>query len=84
MKMAGPISLLLSLPIWVCACSWTAKPSVVQVPVVVRGERSFGGASPMPPKPHKPLATTGDLVNRLTYTEGSLVTCSAQVDGIRK
>jgi hypothetical protein len=38
----------------------------------------------MPPKPHKPLATTGDLVNRLTYTEGALVTCSAQVDGVRK
>jgi hypothetical protein len=38
---------------------------------------------PCPKKQRKPLVTTGDIVNRLIYTEGALDTCSAQVDGIR-
>lgn len=38
---------------------------------------------PCPKKQRKTLVTTGDIVNRLIYTEGALATCSAQVDGVR-
>jgi hypothetical protein len=81
-KMCGPTSLLLSLPI--CACSWTGKPAAVTAPVVIRESVAAVLLRPCPPKSRKPLATTGDLVNRLTATEGALATCSAQVNGIRK
>jgi hypothetical protein len=82
MKTYAPILVLLSLLI--SGCSWTAKPVVVSVPVVVRETVPAALLLPYPPKSRKPLATTGDVVNRLTYTEGALATCSAQVDGIRK
>ena len=39
---------------------------------------------PCPAKQRKPLVTTGDLVNRLVYTEGALDTCAAQVAGIAR
>lgn len=82
MKTCGPISLLLSIPI--CACSWTAKPAIFSAPVVIRERVPAALLRPCPPKSRMLLATTGDLVNRLTYTEGALATCSAQVDGIRR
>lgn len=28
--------------------------------------------------------TTADIVSRLTYTEGALAVCAAQIDGIRR
>ncbi|NGO50410.1 Rz1-like lysis system protein LysC [Allomesorhizobium camelthorni] len=62
----------------------TDEPMVVTAPVVIRETVPAALVRPCPPKSRKPLATTGDLVNRLTYTEGALATCSAQVDGIRK
>lgn len=39
---------------------------------------------PCPPKSRKPLVTTGDVVDRLLYTEGALDVCAAQVRGIAK
>lgn len=39
---------------------------------------------PCPKKQRGPLKTTGAVIDRLTYTEGALATCAAQVDGIRK
>ncbi|RWQ35865.1 MAG: hypothetical protein EOS20_17495 [Mesorhizobium sp.] len=39
---------------------------------------------PCPAKQRKPLVTTGDIVNRLIYTEGALAVCAAKVDGVRK
>ena len=81
MKTCAPISVLLSLPI-LSGCL-TSKPAVVTAPVVVRESVPAALVRPCPPGQRKPLVTTGDIINRLTYTEAALATCSAQVDGIR-
>lgn len=80
--MCGPISALLCLPI-LSGCL-IAKPKVVTARSVVRESVPAALVRPCPPRQRKPLVTTGDIVNRLTYTEGALATCAAQVDGIAK
>jgi hypothetical protein len=52
------------------------KPEIIdrKVPAVL--------LRPCPPKSRKPVITTGDVINRLVYTEGALATCSAQVAAI--
>lgn len=79
--MCGPISALLCLPI-LSGCL-TAKPAVVTARSVVRESVPAALVRPCPPRQRKPLVTTGDIVNRLIYTEGALATCAAQVDGVR-
>ena len=71
----------LSLPI-LTGCL-TSNPTVVTAPVVVRESVPAALVRACPPKQRGSLKTTGDLVNRLTYTEGALATCAAQVDGVR-
>lgn len=68
-----------------CGCSLTGKGGVV-VSEAVRPRDKVPAAltKPCPPKSRKPLVTTGDIVNRLIYTEGALATCAAQVDGVRR
>lgn len=61
----------------------TSKPRVVTASAVIRETVPAALVKPCPKKSRKPLATTGDIVNRLTYTEGALATCAAQVDGVR-
>lgn len=80
--MFGPISALLCLPI-LTGCL-TNKPQVVTATTIIRDEVPAALLRPCPPRQRKPLVTTADIVNRLTYTEGGLAICSAQVDGIRK
>jgi len=80
--MCAPILLALFLPI--SACSLTSKPSVLVQHSVTKERVPSALIAPCPKKQRKPLVTTGDVVNRLIYTEGALATCSAQVDGIRK
>lgn len=63
-------------------CS-TVKPAVVAAPQVIREQVPAALTRPCPKKRRGQLNTTADIVNRLTYTEGALDTCSAQVDGIR-
>ena len=69
------------LPIWT-GCS-TVKPAVVTAPQVIRETVPAALVRPCPKKQRGSLKTTADVVNRLTYTEGALDTCSAQVDGVR-
>lgn len=71
----------LSLPI-LTGCL-TSKPAVVTAPEVIREAVPAALTKACPPKQRGPLKTTGDVVNRLTYTEGALATCTAQVDGVR-
>lgn len=71
----------LSLPI-LTGCL-TSKPAVVAAPEVIREAVPAALIKACPPKQRGPLKTTGDVVNRLTYTEGALATCTAQVDGVR-
>lgn len=80
--MFGPICLALCLPI-LTGCL-TSKPQVVTATTIIRDEVPAALLRPCPPKQRKPLVTTADIVNRLTYTEGALATCTAQVDGIRE
>lgn len=54
------------------------KPEVIKERVPAALVRACPG------KQRGPLATTGAIVGRLTYTEAALDTCAAQVDGIRK
>lgn len=61
----------------------TAKPAVVTAPQVIRETPPASLTRPCPKKRRGKLTTTADIVNRLTYTEGALDTCSAQVDGMR-
>lgn len=79
--MCGPILLAACLPI-LTGCL-TDKPAVVAVPHVVREQVPAALTRPCPKKQRGKLGTTADLVNRLTYTEGALDTCAAQIDGIR-
>ncbi len=64
------------------ACS-TSSPIVVPAPEVVRETVPATLVRPCPAKQRGPLKATADIVNRLTYTEGALATCAAQVDGVR-
>lgn len=57
---------------------------MVSAPTVVREQVPAVLLRPCPGKQRKPLVTTADIVNRLTYTEAALATCSAQVEGIRQ
>lgn len=61
----------------------TGSKRVVTSTAVIREEVPAALLRPCPPKQRKPLVTTADIVNRLTYTEGALATCAAQVDGVR-
>lgn len=79
--MCGPILLAACLPI-LTGCL-TGKPAVVTAPQVIRETVPAALTRPCPPKQRGPLTTTADIVNRLTYTEGALATCAAQVDGVR-
>lgn len=80
--MFGLISALSCLPI-LTGCL-TGKPTVVSAPEVIRDKVPAALVRPCPRKQRGQLVTTGDIVDRLTYTEGALATCSAQVDGVRK
>lgn len=64
------------------ACS-TSKGIVVSAPEVVREKVPAALVRPCPPKQRGSLKANADIVNRLTYTEGALATCAAQVDGVR-
>jgi hypothetical protein len=67
----------------ICAsCSTNRQPSVVVKPEVIREKVPSVLLRPCPPKSRKPVVTTGDIVDRLTYTEGALATCAAQVAAI--
>ena len=55
---------------------------MVTVPQVIRLTVPAALTRPCPPKRRGKLITTADIVNRLTYTEGALDTCAAQVDGV--
>lgn len=79
--MCGPIWLVAFLPI-LTACS-TNRPALVTSSTVIREQVPAVLVRPCPPRQRKPLVTTADIVNRLTYTEAALATCSAQVDGVR-
>ena len=79
--MCGPILPALCLPI-LTGCL-TDKPAVVTAPQVIRETVPAALVRPCPPKQRGPLKATSDIVNRLTYTEGALAACSAQVDGVR-
>lgn len=61
----------------------TGSERVVTSTAIIREEVPAALLHPCPPKQRKPLVTTADIVNRLTYTEGALATCAAQVDGVR-
>ena len=80
-KLCAIISLALCLPI-LTGCL-TDKPTVVTAPQVIHDQVPGALTRPCPPKRRGHLRTTADIVNRLTYTEGALDTCSAQVDGVR-
>lgn len=80
--MSPRIWALLFLPIF-ASCS-TTKERVVSKPEVIRERVPAALLRPCPGKSRKPIVTTGDIVNRLTYTEGALATCAAQVAKIRK
>jgi hypothetical protein len=56
---------------------------VVTAPQMIREQVPAALTRPCPKKRRGKLNTTADIVNRLTYTEGALDTCSAQVDGVR-
>lgn len=79
--MSGPILLAVCLPI-LTGCL-TGKPAVVTAPQVIREQVPATLTRPCPTKRRGPLKTTADIVNRLTWTEGALETCAAQVDGVR-
>lgn len=79
--MSGPICLALCLPS-LSGCL-TGSERVVTSTAIIREEVPAALLHPCPPKQRKPLVTTADIVNRLTYTEGALATCAAQVDGVR-
>ncbi len=79
--MSGPILLAACLPI-LTGCL-TDKPAVVTATQVVRETVPAALLRPCPPKQRGKLTATSDIVNRLTYTEGALATCTAQVDGVR-
>lgn len=53
-------------------------------PTVIREKVPSAYLRPCPGKSRKPIVTTGDIVDRLTYTEGALATCSAQVAKIKR
>lgn len=80
--MCAPILLALFLPI--SACSLTSKPDVLVQHSVSKERVPAALIKPCPKKQRKPLRATGDIVNRLIYTEGALDSCSAQVDGVRR
>lgn len=79
--MSGLILLAACLPI-LTGCL-TSKPAVVTAPQVIREQVPAALTRPCPTKRRGPLKTTADIVNRLTWTEGALETCAAQVDGVR-
>ena len=64
------------------ACS-TSKNVIIPAPEVVREAVPAALVRPCPTRQRGPLKATADIVNRLTYTEGALATCAAQVDGVR-
>ncbi|SDP92617.1 hypothetical protein SAMN05428967_4487 [Phyllobacterium sp. YR620] len=74
-------SILMGLCLSLCAgCS--TSPKAFQATKVVEVYPPAALMAPCP-NPYREVNTTGDLVNRLTATEGALKTCSAQIDGIR-
>lgn len=56
---------------------------MVTAPQLIRETVPAPLVRPCPRKQRGPLKSTADIVNRLTWTEGALDTCSAQVEGIR-
>ncbi len=64
--MCGPIWLAGCLPI-LTGCL-TDKPAVVTAPQVIREQVPAALTRPCPPRRRGKLATTADIVNRLTYT----------------
>lgn len=80
--MYAPILLALFLPI--SACSLTTKPAVLVQHSVSKERVPAALVKPCPKKQRGPLLKTGDIVNRLIYTEGALDRCSAQNDGVRR
>ncbi|MFC3208587.1 Rz1-like lysis system protein LysC [Aquamicrobium soli] len=55
----------------------------MSAPQVIRETVPTALTRPCLPRQRRPLKATRDIVNRLTYTEGALATCAAQVDGVR-
>ena len=81
--MFARISILLCL-LSCASCSIAREPQVVVKPQVIRQKVPAALLRPCPRKQRGPIETTGDVIDRLTWTESALATCAAQVDGIRK
>lgn len=74
-----PLSLLA-----LTACS-TTEPRIIVKPELVRMKVPASILSlPCDPKRRGKLATTGDVVERLIYTEGALDKCRAKINAIRQ